>query len=898
MPVYTIETPGGHKLDIEAADQPTAIKGAQEWYSQNGSAASGIGDALRQGVANVGSGVGETLKQTGIAPSVGSAMQSGAQSIAPSQAPDTALVKDGSVQPSNIPRAIAEQAPGLAASLAAAKIAARLAPGGLIGKTVAGLGAGALAAAGMTFGNRAKENAAERTGDPNAEPNTADKTRAGLTEAAIAPLNMLSVNKFLPGSGKVVGTGLKGAGQAITSMATRVGENAVAGAGQSAVGDVGRTIGTDKGISIDPEKAANAALTSGVTAGALATPKALSDVRGAVRDRAFGGENAEATTQVANRIQKQAENDSRNLKNTKDAFSSVTAAKDEIKSELQSELQGLKQRNDLSLDTTNALDRALSGTATKVDFSHIADTTAQDPSSARVVALARQAGVMNKLLGQGVVENGDFKGGIAAKIGRHTGINPVKVAAVTGGGLVAHGLFPAFGIYSAPAVSALGGGWALARGIDRLSGARSPANRFVEKFANGSGVRPDVVTPATAPSAPGSPTGPKIAPMPPSPWGYEQPPSATPDPKQLIQQMRMLEVARNANRKQTVDDAMPSLRQLAATAQPPEQAAAPDTAQPPKDVLTNSRALVRSLQSMQALKQKTLGEQQAQTEANASPMLEQSVGGPEAVANPAAGKRMREMIGTAKALQALRSDPQAQVEAKETAQAETAATKAEAQAAKAADRKAVADKKAIDRKVREEAKTTALAQRLATQATKQATREAAAQAKADAKAVADRVREEALAKVQADKLASKKPKEATAEPKAEPKAEPEAYTPYSDAELTYQGMDHAEVADAKLKAKYEKAGTKPDPEVHARERAAIIRGRGNDEALIAKIASKATGKDKGTLYQVLEELHHRSSRSQTKAMRDHFAAQLPKELGDELRSALNDQWIGRNKHRP
>jgi hypothetical protein len=170
------------------------------------------------------------------------------------------------------------------------------------------------------------------------------------------------------------------------------------------------------------------------------------------------------------------------------------------------------------------------------------------------------------------------------------------------------------------------------------------------------------------------------------------------------------------------------------------------------------------------------------------------------------------------------------------------------------------------------------------------------------------VREEARAKVQADKLAAKAAKPIPArEEKAEPKAEspaagrrkkPEPYTPYSDAELTYQGMDHAEVADAKLKAKYEKTGTKPDPEAHARERAAIIRGRGNDEALIAKIASKATGKDKGTLYQVLEELHHRSSRSQTKAMRDHFAAQLPKELGDELRSALNDQWIGRNKHRP
>jgi hypothetical protein len=145
----------------------------------------GIGGALRQGAADVGAGIGETLKQTGLAPSVGEAMKRGAAQIAPSQTPDTALLKDGSVQASNIPRAIAEQTPGLAATLAAAKAAAKIAPGGLKGKALAGLVAGATTAAGMTFGNRAKENAAERTGDANAEPETGDKVRAGITEAAI-----------------------------------------------------------------------------------------------------------------------------------------------------------------------------------------------------------------------------------------------------------------------------------------------------------------------------------------------------------------------------------------------------------------------------------------------------------------------------------------------------------------------------------------------------------------------------------------------------------------------------------------------------------------------------------------------------------------------------------------
>ncbi len=36
MPVFTIETPTGQKLDIEAADEAAAIGGAQQWHAQNG----------------------------------------------------------------------------------------------------------------------------------------------------------------------------------------------------------------------------------------------------------------------------------------------------------------------------------------------------------------------------------------------------------------------------------------------------------------------------------------------------------------------------------------------------------------------------------------------------------------------------------------------------------------------------------------------------------------------------------------------------------------------------------------------------------------------------------------------------------------------------------------------
>lgn len=38
MPVFTIETPAGQKLDIEANDEATAISGAQKWHADNSSA--------------------------------------------------------------------------------------------------------------------------------------------------------------------------------------------------------------------------------------------------------------------------------------------------------------------------------------------------------------------------------------------------------------------------------------------------------------------------------------------------------------------------------------------------------------------------------------------------------------------------------------------------------------------------------------------------------------------------------------------------------------------------------------------------------------------------------------------------------------------------------------------
>lgn len=623
MPVFTIETPSGRKLDIEAPDENVAIKGAQEWEAHNPAKGTlgGVADAFRQGLAGTVSGVGETLKQTGIAPSAGEAAKKFAtENLAPNTPVDTSLVTSDGVNAGNVPKRIAEGAPGFAATLTAAKLAAKASPGGLKGKIIGGLLGAIGAQAGMSFGDKVVENAKERTGEANAEPTTADKVRAGLTTAVEAPVGALGTTAFLPGAGPAVSTGAKGLISALKTLGVKAADNAVASGGQNLIAQAGKTIGTDKGLRIDPIEALDSAAGGGVTGGAFGAPKSLSDMKGAIRDRHFGGANADASAQVANRIKTQSDNDSSNLKNVKSAAQAVTAAKSEIAGELKREIAGLTSRLQLGDDSVNALDRAQSGTATKADFAHIADVTKQDAASERVVQLARQARVMNHLLSQGRLENGKFKGGVSALMERQVRAiaNPIGAATVAGGTALASAHLPLFGMYSMPALGAAAGSYVLARGLDRLSGARSPAARFTQKFADPTaGVRPDVSAPPPSPGV--GPTGPGVPLPPPSPWGEA---AVMPDTKQLLQRMKALEMSRKAvalrERQQnasTVREAMPLIKQLSGTAEEPAAPAAP-APEPapqspllPKDIAANSRTLARALANAQKLKPQAQPEQ-------------------------------------------------------------------------------------------------------------------------------------------------------------------------------------------------------------------------------------------------------------------------------------------------
>lgn len=63
MPVFTIETPTGAKLDIEADSEQTALAGAQQWHAENGkpSVKDTAYDVAASGAAGVGKGVAQGL---------------------------------------------------------------------------------------------------------------------------------------------------------------------------------------------------------------------------------------------------------------------------------------------------------------------------------------------------------------------------------------------------------------------------------------------------------------------------------------------------------------------------------------------------------------------------------------------------------------------------------------------------------------------------------------------------------------------------------------------------------------------------------------------------------------------------------------------------------------------
>lgn len=652
MPIYTIQAPSGHELDIDAPDEATAITGAQQWYSQNvankktSAPDQSMLGALSEGTSELGQGVGKTIKDY-FSPEVGKAILANkhVQSDPKYQSATEGFMhpEDGAenhrlgLDWSKLPRAAVEQAPGLALDLGVQALVPKWM--GPAGKYISNAVTYGL----RTAGSEAEKRAAARTGDQNAEPNAEDKLLGlGSTGAQVA-LNQYGLNKIISPA-KVTGTGLKGAVQAAGNVAKAAGAEGTTSAAQDLVSQGLTKAGTD--AAFDPQEALGAGVMGGLGGGVFSSPRGVKDASIAVRNR---DQTSDAhTAMAANRMIEHVDGDVTALKDPQTAAKATKYAIDSVSKELS---DTAKTVSNPSKDAANAIERVKSGEALSQRELNSIDAEGNDTLS----SLARQATALSKLTDQGRFSNDRFAGGASEFVRAHAfglgklvgGVGALSHAA--GQGAIGLDTLLSSVPSAAEAVAAGAGGYKLLQGFDKLTGAYRPAHGFADKFGDKSvGVRPDV--PLNQ-----NPSGPKVVPQnsltPSQPWGPVAPAPQRFKPDIIDPGMaKIVEKLQNQKRRDTANEAMPLLRQLSAQAQPAPQAPGIDAG------ALNEQ--VKSALLMASARRKIDGQRQAEAEAAASPMIG-AQGGLDAVSNPAMGKRANELISAANALRKLREVPEA-----------------------------------------------------------------------------------------------------------------------------------------------------------------------------------------------------------------------------------------------
>lgn len=512
------------------------VRGLQP--AQGSQPSTGVVAGFREGLANAVGGVGETLKQYG---GVDTSMKDTAAKLAPQNyQPAPVIDKDG-VHAGNLPQAVAEGAPGMAADIAAMKLASKVP---VIGKYAA-IPAGIASYLLRTRGQAAVERAQNRTGDQHAEPNAQDKAVALATGAVESIPQALTIGRFAPGAGAVTATGMKGVGQAAGELAKTAGIAGVGSAASDAASQVGSTIGTDKGVQVDPLRSLNAGAT-GLAAGALLkAPRTTAEAGGAIKYRNITPELNDAAARVSNRIVEAA--DGGDLASPKTAGAAFEKAHAGLNTELGNAVRDLKSRVTLGPDAENAFNSLKSGASPSArEMDAIKAAVQGDPAAQQVLELARDSHAMSVLKGTGKQHNGAFVGGLATKVASLGGLTTHGTTKAIAATLAADTLGSHLITYSPAMLGALGGAYGAGYLVDKVTGNRSPVNRFVQRFSDPSkGVRPQA---PVLPQVSQSPSGPKIAQVQ-MPWGNAAPfAPATGDPHaEQIKDASALMAARRAN---------------------------------------------------------------------------------------------------------------------------------------------------------------------------------------------------------------------------------------------------------------------------------------------------------------------------------------------------------------
>lgn len=383
------------------------------------------------------------------------------------------------------------------------------------------------------------------------------------------------------------------------------------------------------------------------------------------------------------------------------------------------------------------------------DYAKLKAAVASDPQGPNVVNLVQQAHAMNVFDSMGNHTNGKFTGGGSGALGKaltpeHVmktgliaamggeaghliGFSPEMLATAAGGTVAARFLDNVTG-QQAPA------GRIVRNFADGQTPVRLPATP------------PPAVAPNNAPQAPmGGPPRPWSspqamaailaakragpAPVAPAPTPGGAPlaggPGASPMiPPAVAAQMsaraniaKLIAAKQSAQQTQTVQQALPLLRTLAERQGPNAKAlelpadftktltnpgapaapggAAPAPAAPPEPAINPlalpssitgpAKALMRGASIAQKMKTDAIGQDAAKAEVNASPFIDQKVGGAANLPSPAAAKYMSAAVRGVGVLAKLKSDPEAEAEDKAQAKADAAAEKQKVKdAAKAA----------------------------------------------------------------------------------------------------------------------------------------------------------------------------------------------------------------------
>ena len=513
--------------------------------------------ALQHGVASQVSGYGATARAAG-ASGAGKAVQ-GMGAAIDAKNYDPASDKVG-FSPSTwgyIPRAVAEAAPGLATDLAAG--AAGAGAGsifGPIGTGIGGLGGFIASSAARNFGKNVEDRVKYQ--DPKKEIEDAtgkDMAIAGASTAGEAALNRFGLKGIpLPGGGRVIGAienvapnvakGL--AGGAVDAVTKGAGAQALkqipgqvvgagiregaAGAAGNVVNQVGRTIDTEKGLSIDPTEATNAAvLGAGVGAG-------LRGVRG-VPDVVQSAKMRDLDPEVHGRLTERLAQSGADVTKSSGMGEAIRQAQSDIKAEYKAAKKPMKDFLNNEPETGLMVDQAYArinkaGKGRPLEQSDMAalkDRLAGSPEGDTLIRAIEDMNALNQLKKLGNWKGGDnpeLTGG-AADTALVKALQPSNWKALAGTGAISAGaqMVPAAAMAMIPGAATLApiaaGAVAVpfavkggAKAIDAITGNGNPGAQYMARFSDftppppaggGAPARGAASQAGPAPAAPASP---------------------------------------------------------------------------------------------------------------------------------------------------------------------------------------------------------------------------------------------------------------------------------------------------------------------------------------------------------------------------------------------------------